>query len=117
VRQKLAQKAKQEPKFRFYSLYGGVMDPDTLWAAWNKVRSNGGAPGVDGISIKEIEQKELGALGCWRKSNSSFGAKPTGPAGQAGVYSQGPWQEEALGIRRSRSSGADGGAPDIGADF
>jgi RNA-directed DNA polymerase len=29
-RQKLAQKAKQEPKFRFYSLYGGVMDPDTL---------------------------------------------------------------------------------------
>jgi hypothetical protein len=62
LRQKLAQKAKQEPKFRFYSLYGGVMDPDTLWAAWNKVRSNGGAPGVDGRSIKQIEQKELGEL-------------------------------------------------------
>ena len=38
------------------------MDPDTLWAAWNKVRSNGGAPGVDGMSIKQIEQKELGEL-------------------------------------------------------
>jgi RNA-directed DNA polymerase len=62
LRQKLAQKAKQEPKFRFYSLYGGVMDPDTLWAAWHKVRSHGGAPGVDGMSIKQIEQKELGEL-------------------------------------------------------
>jgi RNA-directed DNA polymerase len=60
LRQKLAQKAKQEPKFRFYSLYGGVRDPDTLWAAWGKVSSNGGAPGVDGMSIRQIEQKELG---------------------------------------------------------
>ena len=34
LRQKLAQKAKQEPHFRFYSLYGGVMDKDTLFAAW-----------------------------------------------------------------------------------
>jgi RNA-directed DNA polymerase len=54
----LAQKAKQEPKFRFYSLYGGVMDPDTLLAAWWKVCSNGGAPGVDGVSIEQIVQKE-----------------------------------------------------------
>ena len=54
LRQKLAQKAKQEPKFRFYSLYGGVMDKDTLLAAWWKVCSNGGAPGVDGLSIEQI---------------------------------------------------------------
>jgi RNA-directed DNA polymerase len=60
LRQKLAQKAKQEPQFRFYSLYGGVVDKDTLEAAWAKVRSNGGAPGVDGISIEQIEQKENG---------------------------------------------------------
>jgi RNA-directed DNA polymerase len=60
LRQKLAQKAKQEPKFRFYSLYGGVMDSDTLLAAWWKVSSNGGAPGVDGISIEQIVRKENG---------------------------------------------------------
>lgn len=60
LRQKLAQKAKQEPQFRFYSLYGGVVDKDTLAAAWGKVRSNGGAPGVDGISIEQIEQKGNG---------------------------------------------------------
>jgi RNA-directed DNA polymerase len=60
LRQKLAQKAKQEPQFRFYSLYGGVMDKDTLWAAWWKVCSNGGAPGIDGISLEQIVQKEKG---------------------------------------------------------
>jgi RNA-directed DNA polymerase len=59
-RQKLAQKAKQEPKFRFYSLYGGVMDKDTLSAAWAKVCSNGGAPGIDGISIEAIQRRESG---------------------------------------------------------
>jgi len=59
-RQKLAQKAKQEPKFRFYSLYSGVMDQDTLQAAWRKVCSKGGAPGVDGVSIEQIVRKENG---------------------------------------------------------
>ncbi len=36
------------------------MDKDTLLAAWWKVCSNGGAPGVDGISIEAIVQKENG---------------------------------------------------------
>jgi RNA-directed DNA polymerase len=60
LRQKLAQKAKQDPKFRFYSVYGGVMDKDTLLAAWWKVLRNQGAPGVDGISIEQIVRKENG---------------------------------------------------------
>src|SRR5690242_3498515 len=60
LRQKLAQKAKQEPKFRFYSMYGGVMDKDTLLAAWWKVLRNEGAPGVDGISIEQIAREENG---------------------------------------------------------
>jgi RNA-directed DNA polymerase len=60
LRQKLAQKAKQEPHFRFYSLYGGVMDQDTLSAAWAKVCSNGGAPGVDGVSIEPLLQQKDG---------------------------------------------------------
>lgn len=61
LRQKLGQKAKQEPKFRFYTLYGRILDKETLRAAWKQVRANGGAPGVDGISIKEIEKDEGGA--------------------------------------------------------
>lgn len=61
LRQKLGQKAKQEPRFRFYTLYGRILDQVTLRAAWEQVRANGGAPGVDGISIRQIEQDEGGA--------------------------------------------------------
>ena len=60
LRQKLGQKAKQEPSFRFYSLYGRLLEKETLTAAWAQVRANGGAPGVDGISIQQMEQVEGG---------------------------------------------------------
>ena len=49
LRQKLGQKAKQEPKFRFYTLYGRICDRETLRAAWSRVSANAGVPGVDGI--------------------------------------------------------------------
>jgi len=54
LRQKLSQKAKQQKRFRFYSLYAHVCRADTLQAAWDAVRLNDGAPGVDGVSIEQI---------------------------------------------------------------
>ena len=50
-RQKLYLKAKREPKFRFYTLYGLINRLDVLGAAWKAVARNEGAAGVAGGTV------------------------------------------------------------------
>jgi RNA-directed DNA polymerase len=54
--EKLGQKAKREPKFRFYTLYGHLSKIDLLQEAWKIVKRNGGSAGIDNISIRDIER-------------------------------------------------------------
>ena len=48
-------KAKGAPGFRFYSLSDKVWRDDVLAVAWQTVRRNGGAAGVDGETVADVE--------------------------------------------------------------
>jgi len=51
----LYRSAKQDPGRRFHALFDKVARSDVMVRAWSDVRANKGAPGVDGISIEDVE--------------------------------------------------------------
>ncbi len=59
LQEKLYQKAKQERGYKFYVLYDKMFIPYILREAWKTVRTNGGAPGVDGETIADVEKKGI----------------------------------------------------------
>ena len=61
--ERLARKAAAESKFRFYRLFWWITHEQTLRCAWERVRANGGAPGVDGVTFQMIERSEGGVDG------------------------------------------------------
>ena len=75
LRKRLYLKAKQEPGFRFYALYDRIYRPDVLAAAWDRVTENGGAPGVDGLTIEAVERSPEGVEGFLRDLHVDLKAK------------------------------------------
>lgn len=54
--------AKADPKRRFHALYDKVYRRDVLERAWELVRANGGAAGIDRQTIADVEQYGVAKL-------------------------------------------------------
>ena len=48
--------AKADPGRRFHALWDKIYRRDVLWRAWIAVRTNKGAPGIDKITLAEVEE-------------------------------------------------------------
>ncbi len=55
-RNRLYQKAKEEPERRFHSLHDKISSMDVLEESWKLVRANHGSAGVDNQTIEDIEK-------------------------------------------------------------
>ena len=75
TRERLSRKAKAEPKFRFYTLYGRVVDEETIRCAWERVWKKDKAPGVDGQTFEDIKRGEGGAEGFLASIQAELKAK------------------------------------------
>jgi len=57
LRRKIYVKAKADKSHRFWGLYVHICKQSTLEEAYRMVKRNNGAPGIDGMTFDEIEQK------------------------------------------------------------
>ena len=79
LRRKIYVKAKADKLHRFWGLYVHVCKQSTLEEAYRIVKRNNGAPGIDGMTFDDIEQKGVEIfLQCIQQEliNESYPAYP-----------------------------------------
>ncbi len=62
LQSKLYQAAKRDLRRRFHALHDKLALPYVLETAWGLVRRNGGAPGIDGKTLEQVEAEGVAAF-------------------------------------------------------
>ena len=91
--------AKQDRDRRFHALFDKVARSDVMWRAWREVRANRGAPGVDGVTIEQVECSGAGVFLNALAGQLQAGTYRPRPLRRAHIPKQGrPGQTRPLGI-------------------
>jgi RNA-directed DNA polymerase len=72
--------AKQSSGRRFHALYDRICRGDVLWEAWERVRKNKGAPGVDRITLAVVEDYGVDRMLCELRHDLHTGRYRPAPA-------------------------------------
>jgi RNA-directed DNA polymerase len=119
LRWKLNQKAKREPKFRFYALFDRVYHPDVLEAAWKHVGKRGKACGIDKVKAEYLLVEEGGVESLLAVLHEELKSKSYRPSPIKRVYlPKADGKKRPLGNPHvERPGGANGGRAVTGTDL
>jgi RNA-directed DNA polymerase len=59
LRRRIYVKAKADKAWRFWGLYVHVCKMETLRTSYEMAKKNNGAPGIDGVTFEDIEEKDI----------------------------------------------------------
>jgi group II intron reverse transcriptase/maturase len=90
--------AKADPGRRFHALYDKVYRRDVLERAWEVVRRNRGAPGIDQVTIQQVERYGVDRLLDQLAANLKDGSYQPQPARRVFIPKPGVAEQRPLSI-------------------